>query len=552
MKNFSVFSIFQSGMVLQRQKPIPIWGTAPSGSLITVFLSRADGFDRVQAQTSAQPDGTWHCSLPPQEAGEYCSLTISCGDFSDEILSCDVSSDTVISLKDISIGDVWLACGQSNMEFFLRYEESWETIQNYPKNPKIHMYNVPQLAFPGQQKDTAGWGKWLTEGDAGFETFSAPGYSFARHIQPHIHVPIGIIGCNWGGTTASAWLDEAFLQEAPLNCYLDEYSLALNAYSPDELEQVSLKGWEFEVSEKHGKDFMPLMYGREVRWQEQYMKDHAEDPVIPSGPWSINRPGGLFHQMLEPLIPFAIKGALWYQGESDACHADIYDRLLTALISCWREKWNDPFPFLFVQLAPFGRWLECDSTNYCKVRAKQELVSKSVPDTGMVSLMDIGSYYDIHPKKKMEVGRRLALLARGLVYGESILCESPELIGIDIKHCPDALSSIYLTFSNCSQLTITELSTKPLDVPEPEEIAHASHRSYSQLISSDEIRGFQIIQNGRSIPIQNIVLENDQVILQADIAPQLPCTVSLAWADYAVVNLVNEMGLPIRPFTVTR
>ena len=148
------------------------------------------------------------------------------------------------------------------------------------------------------------------------------------------------------------------------------------------------------------EEFMPLLYGRDRAWQETYMEEHANDPFVPMGPYNINRPGGLYHQMLEPLIPFAIKGAVWYQGETDAGHADIYDKLMTAMITFWREKWNDQFPFLFVQLAPFGVWLACDSKGYTQVRKKPEMVSKTVPRTGMVSIMEIGSYYDIHPKLK--------------------------------------------------------------------------------------------------------------------------------------------------------
>lgn len=542
IKEFSVFSIFQSGMVLQQKKPIVIWGTAPASSAVTVQLLQDTPKGTICLHTAAACAGSqdsWRCKLPAHPAGEHFSL----------IISCDKSKQQPIILEQISIGEVWLACGQSNMEFFLRYDKDWENIQRYPQNPKIHMYNVPQLAFKGQQKDTTGWGTWLMEGDKGFETFSAPGYSFARNIQPHIQVPIGIIGCNWGGTTASAWLDETCLEKEPLNIYLKEYEQALKEYTTEELEQISLKSWEFEVSEKHGEDFTPLMYGRSAKWQQQYMKEHASDPVIPMGPWSINRPGGLYHQMLEPLIPFAFQGVLWYQGESDAYHADLYDQLLTALITCWRQKWDASFPFLFVQLAPFGRWLQCDSSNYCKVREKQALVSKTVPNTGMVSVMDIGSYYDIHPKAKMEVGRRLALLARGMVYGETLLCQSPELISAHAEAAmPSAEQSvkITLTFNNCQQLSVSRLASTPLDTPSLEERDRTV--PYTQQLCAHEIKGFCLMQDNREATISSLSVKGNQVILYAELKPGIPCTVSLAWADYAVVNLVNEAGLPIKPF----
>lgn len=512
--------IFQSGMVLQREKPIVIWGCAPAGTTVTIQLDypaeqtpdtagrRAADTEQLSegTHTEVSPNGTWRCTLSPQDAGENYRLTVLCS-----------SPDTEpLVLENVSIGDVWLAGGQSNMEFFLRYDADWENVRKYDKNPQIHMYNVPQLAFAGHAKDTAGYGFWFTEGEPGFDSFSAPGYSFARNIQPHLQVPIGIIGCNWGGTTATAWLDESCLSKEPLNVYLQEYEAAVKEYTPEKLEELSLKAWKFEDSPQHCADFMPLLYGRDRAWQEDYMKKHENDPVIPMGPWNINRPGGLYHEMLESLIPFSIKGVLWYQGESDSGHADIYDQLMEALITCWRGQWKDDFPFLFVQLAPFGVWLDCDSKGYTQVRQKQELVSKTVPHTGMVSIMDIGSYYDIHPKQKMEVGRRLALLARGKVYGEDILCESPEFLSAERTG-----QTITLQFRNGGALHCIE------DAP---------------------ISGFVLQQQDKEVPIDSVVIQDETIVLRVDALTADPCTVDFAWADYAVVNVHNSAGLPIKPF----
>ncbi len=502
MNLLTITPIYQSNMVIQRQKPIHIWGTAPASSEITILFC-SDSYKTVSEQ------GIWKCVLPAREATTGCTLTVSC-----------THTDTQpIHLENISIGDIWLACGQSNMEFFLRYDKDWEEVKKYEKNPNIHMYNIPQLAFEGHKRNTDGYGKWIQEGEEGFDKFSSPGYSFARNIQPHIQVPIGIIGCNWGGSSAIAWLDECCLEEEPLNIYLKEYENAVKEHTPEELERLSLEGWIFEDSEKHINDFMPLLYGRDRKWQEQYMEDHANDPVIPQGPWNINRPGGLYHQMLEPLIPFSVKGVLWYQGESDTPHADIYNQLFTKLITWWRQKWNDEIPFLFVQLAPFGIWLHCDANNYTVLRQQQELVSKTVSNTAMISIMDIGSYYDIHPKQKMEVGRRLALLARGKVYGEDILCESPEFTKIERQG-----HTLTLTFLHCTSLTYPE---------------------------TEEIKGFVLTQNQQTIAIDSITINGNSISITASSLSEEPCTISLAWADYAEVNLYNEQKLPIKPFITT-
>lgn len=514
MNRLYLADIFQSHMVLQCRKPVFVWGSAPDDSVVTVELN---GY----ADTCKAAAGKWLCTLPPQEPGENHTLTAHCSHPDTEPLI----------FYDISVGDVWLAGGQSNMEFFLRYDSQWMEIKKYKKNPKIHMFNVPQLAFEGHTRNTAGYGKWLQEGDDGFETFSAPGYSFARNIQPAVNVPVGIIGCNWGGSSAATWLDKDCLRDYPLSIYLDEYAQAYKQSDKEMIKAKSLEAWKFEDSPQHIADFMPLMQGVDEEYQTRYMEDHKNDPVVPMGPYHFNRPGGLYHTMLQTIIPFSIKGVLWYQGETDAIHAEIYDKLFTAMINWWRGQWRDDFPFLFVQLAPFGKWLDCDSSNYCILRQKQELVSKTVPNTAMVSIMDIGSYYDIHPKEKMEVGRRLALLARGKVYGEKILCESPEPEKAVRKG-----SEITLTFSNCRSLKDLCSISRQRELP----------RNIS--IQSNH---FVLIQKDNEIFIDSIRIQENKIILTANALADAPCTVYFAWADYAQVYIYNEEGLPVKPFQIT-
>ena len=499
MQQLTLFSLFQSGMVIQRNKPVHIWGTAPKGSIVTI------SFNTFCAAASTHEDGSFDITLPAMKEASNCTLTIS----------CNVEGIMPIVLTDVAIGDVWLAGGQSNMEFFLRYDKDWDTVKNYENNSMIRVYNVPQVAFERHvSRDMTGYGRWIQSTDPDFDTFSAPGYSFAWNLQPHINVPIGIIGCNWGGTTATAWLDETLLQEEPLNIYLKEYEEACSLYSAEEMKRLSMEGWTFEDSHEHDLEFRPLLYGRDYEWQLKYIADHKQDPVIPMGPYNINRPGGLFHTMLEPLMAFPIKGAIWYQGESDSGHAEMYHILMEKMISFWRHKWNDELPFYFVQLAPFGVWLECTSDNYAIIREKQELVSNTVPNTGMVSIMDIGSYYDIHPKEKMEVGRRLALLARGKTYGEDILCQSPRLQ--TVKRLDNVL---HLTFEHCNSLRI-----------------------------GDKKSDWKIEQNGTELMIDSITAEQNTLFITLKDMIDSPVSISLGNADYAEINIWNEADLPICPF----
>lgn len=511
--------LFQSGMLFQREKEIVLWGSSVPGAQITVSLIREDACPNTsaagqnvaaQGKGFADAGGSFRLTLPPQKAGEGFALTVV-SSFAD---------DKPIILHHIGFGDIYLAGGQSNMEFFLKYDRDWEKVKKLPRNPHIRMYNVPQRAFEGHTShNKTGYGYWFDDRSEALATFSAPAYSFARNIQEAVGVPIGIIGCNWGGSTAAAWVPEEVLCTPPLTRYLEEYEEAIAGLSPERIAEESLAAWAFEDSEQHGADFEPLLYGRDRGWQLAYMQRHAGEPIVPMGPYHFCRPAGLYHTMLSALVPFALKGVLWYQGESDAGdRALFYDKLLTALITSWREAWGEELPFLIVQLAPFGVWLDCDSKNYTTVREKQAYVAEHVPGVYMASIMDLGSYYDIHPKEKMEVGRRLALLARGHLYDEpTLLCDAPKAV------CASLLNSgqIAVTFLHADGLTVSE---KPSDL--------------------------WITAGGLRIQPTGVAAENNRLLLTlpCDLPMQDISFVSLGWDDYAEIYIYNSAGLSAAPF----
>ncbi len=508
--------IFQSGMMFQRDKEIVLWGEAAPGTTVHAAFRREgcaeNASPSLRGNSIADPGGRFLIRLPRQKAGEGYQLSVT----------FDSGNTGSVMLENICFGDLWLAGGQSNMEFFLKYDRDWKATRKLPRNPRIRMYNVPQRAFEGHTThNKTGYGYWFDDSnDQALECFSAPAYSFARNLQPQIDVPVGIIGCNWGGSTASAWVPEEALRTPPLDLYLKEYEDAIPDITPEKLARDSLAAWAFEDSAQHGSDFEPLLYGRDRDWQLRYMETHAGDPVIPMGPYHFNRPGGLYHTMLSTLIPLSIKGVLWYQGESDAGdRAFMYDKLLTALIKCWRAQWHDDLPFLIVQLAPFGMWLDCDNQDYAVVREKQAFVAENVPDVYMAGIMDLGSYYDIHPKEKMEVGRRLALLARGHVYGEkNLLCDAPRAVSAILLEN----GQILIRFRHGDGLTI---GYQPSD--------------------------WNIRIGGQNFPPEQITAEGEHLILTLpDTAPEVkyPCHVSLGWADYANIHIKNRAGLSALPF----
>lgn len=265
MEQLKTGILFQDGCVLQRQKEIAVWGEGPEGEEVTVALASSRVVCRVE-------NGSWRCTLPPMEAAEGLCMEITC-------------QKETLSIRDVSVGEVWIAGGQSNMEFFLCYDAQWEDMQcaaHENKNPRIHMFNVPRLAFPGHDKDVSECGYWFEEEDDAWPYFSAPGYSFARSLQPVLGVPVGIIGCNWGGTNASTWLEESWLKEAPLDVYLKEYEASVAGKDPEELKAASVKAFALEDSMEHRREWAGVMYGIGLEEQKR-VDEKAGRPGKPHG-----------------------------------------------------------------------------------------------------------------------------------------------------------------------------------------------------------------------------------------------------------------------------
>lgn len=490
--------IFQNGMMFQREKPVKIWGKVSENRKLRIC------FCNQSLMVTASEEG-FYCEFPKQDAstGQMLSIYI------------EGEENPEIELSDISIGDIFIAAGQSNMEFFLRYDAHWNDVKKWKKNKNIHMFNCRRIAYSGQVRNTPDSGIWFQEHDIPWETFSAAGYSFARTLQPVLNVPIGIIGCNWGGTPACAWMEDSCFETEPLKVFKEEYEEAISGFSDGELRELSMKAWEFEDSYMHQVAWRAMMYGMNEQDQKEWKKENADFPSVPLGPYHHYRPSGLYGEMLKKLAPFPVKGVLWYQGESDAGHAAIYHKTFSSLIQCWRRLWQDELPFLFVQLAPFGRWLDIEGTEYPKVRECQERVSKEVPNTGMISIMDLGMYEDIHPKQKMEVGERLALLARGKLYGEKLLCESPEFVkGERQGKC------ILLEFNNTGE---------------------------SLFLEGEKIKSLVINQEGSTKKIKSFEI-GKRLILEIEELDESPVEIFFGMEGYCEVNLFNEARLPVKPF----
>ena len=486
-------------MVLQRDKEIKIWGTASSEGTVRVY------FGDYRSESSVV-DGLWQCSFPPMNTATGLTLLAKQG-------------AEIIRIQNVMIGDVWLAGGQSNMEFFLRYESHFEEAKALPKNSLIRMYTCPRIAYEGQKPYQSGCGYWFGEADLAWETFSSAAYWFARELQPELNVPIGIISCNWGGTSASAWVPAKSLEAEPLAIYLKDYETATAVMDPEENRERSLRGWAFQEDPVHMKEWAGVMYGIDRQAQLERLVKRAGNPAVPMGPYNKNRPGCLYEQMIAPIRNCAIKGVLWYQGENDVHHAWLYSKLFETLISEWRKIWGQEIPFIFAQLAPFGEWLALDGKLFPEIREQQEIVSKTVPNCYMISTSDVGMRYDIHPKEKKALGHRYFLQAMDKIYGKPCLADSPELQNVTITD-----NEICMCFSN---------------------VGNELH------LHGEDLTWMSVTQNGQSIPLQRVEVLGNAITLTTNHNFRGTVKIMFAQAAYYEVALYNQAHIPVKPFSVT-
>jgi sialate O-acetylesterase len=379
-QTFSVAAVFSDNMVLQRGKAISVFGWGENGTVVSVSFCGLTAQGRVK-------NGQWLVKLPPQNATaphESLEMTVKCGDLSK-------------TFANIAVGEVWLAGGQSNMELELKDCGTGAESLARDVTPNVRFYYTNKLTFYDEGYFEAERGScWKLFDSENGKCWSAVGYYFAKRIADSTGVTVGVIGCNWGGTSAAAWTSrESLLADKDVSIYVDDYDRGMGGR--DEAEVVA------EYREIHAKNMT------------------FENPWIdePQCPANANSVGVLYNSMLLRVAPYTIAGVIWYQGENDDFRSKIYRKLLTAMIGEWRRVFrNAELPFLIVQLPVYQStgW-DVDSQSWQIVRLAQELVYRSVKHTGLVIAMDLGEADDIHPKDKLNIGLRLARQALYLVYG---------------------------------------------------------------------------------------------------------------------------------------
>ncbi|GAB3734415.1 sialate O-acetylesterase [Spirosoma lituiforme] len=613
-------NVFGSHMVLQRRKPVPVWGWAEAGEKVTVTLN-----NQTKA-TKAGKDGTWRVALDAMEAGGPYQLLVK-------------GKNNTVTFDDVLAGEVWICSGQSNMEWPLSAAANAKTeipVANYPTIRQLLVKKAISLT-PKDNID----GSWSICTPETAPQFTAVGYFFAKQLQKELNVPIGLINTSWGGTHSETWTsreamnqnDELRLvasklpatsdeviqrgaartqalinaQQGSLPTAADEQTWASATLNDSEWKTMNMPGdWEWgglptldgvvwfrqEIVIPDGSNHQKMVLyidsvadndstfingqlvgstkggkarayaipdgllksGRNVvairvtdtdgsgglMGRPEQLKLANDNLTIPlAGKWkyrvasvfaSSYKPGPntfatqLFNAMINPLIPYAVEGAIWYQGESNAGRAYQYRKTFPLMIQDWRRHWGYDFPFLFVQLASFnaGNGDSRQGSNWAELREAQTLTLQ-LPNTGMAVTSDIGERNDIHPKNKLDVGNRLAAEAMRVAYGKEGEKGNEPSRGPQFNKMTVAGNRVTLTFGNVG----------------------------SGLIAKDRygyLRGFEVAGADQKFYYAKAEIQGNSVVVHAD-SVATPVAVRYGWADdNGDVNLYNQENFPAIPF----
>ena len=480
----SVPAFFGSGMVLQREAVIPVWGQASPGEKVTVTLAG------TVVATTTGADGRWRVRLPAR-AAEAAPQTLV------------IRGANELRFDDVLIGDVWLCSGQSNMNMRLKQTDNAVAELAAVTVPGIRLFTVAREVADTPQTDVKG--RWQACSPEIAGDFSAVAYYFGRQLHRELGVPVGLIHSSWGGTAAEAWTPREALAAS------DELQPILARWDASVADYPRAKA-EFEAN----RERLVAEWKVAVEAAKKAGRTPPAEPRLRTGPGTQYEPSGLYHAMIAPLATLSLRGVIWYQGEANASRAAQYRTLFPALINAWRDAWGRPdLPFLFVQLPNLARQPEPSRSGWAELREAQ-LMTLATPHTGMAVTIDIGDPKDLHPTNKKDVGARLASAAEALVHG---LPAAGRLSPVFTRAETDG-----------AKMKVHFKSPDPLTVR-----------------GGGELKGFVIAGADKVFKPAQARIEGDAVVVWSD-AVAAPVSVRYAWADNPECNLAGSTGLPASPF----
>ncbi|WP_430817181.1 sialate O-acetylesterase [Carboxylicivirga sp. RSCT41] len=466
---------FGNGMVLQRDMPVRIFGQASDGAYITV---RFNG----QEKTVTAQNREWMLSLDAMSAGGPYELTIS-GD------------GTAITYTDVMVGEVWVAGGQSNMNFELAWSTNFEADLPSTENPNLRFMKIPVTEFG--EIDRVGL-VWKNFDPQSVREFSAVSYYFATELQKRLGVTVGIIGSYRGATWNENWMTRESIESEPaLQYLLDDYETEYAKFEDEAAYEAAYQQFLIDLQE----------------WEDNGGWSSGARPMAPMGPKAYQRPSGLYECMIKPLQPYTIKGCIWYQGEGNAGRYDEFMTLFPAFIKGWRDTWQLPdLPFYFVQLPGYG-----EGQTWPQFRQAQFECWKRLDHCGMVVAEGAGDEADIHPKVKKPIGERLAIAVSAGVYGQNHIPYGPAYKSVEFQN---GKATIFFDYSG-SGLVLNKENSSSFEIAGEDKV----------------FKEAQTTING-----SELILWNDAI---GD-----PKYVRYAYSPFPEMVLFNQEGLPASPFTI--
>lgn len=475
----SLAPLFRDGAVLQQGKPVPIWGKASPNENITVE------FAGQKKMTAADAEGKWQILLDPLPA-------------SPSPAEMTVTGANSVKISDILVGEVWICSGQSNMAWTVANAKDFVREAAAANHPLIRQFKVPLLASDKPEDDMEG--TWQSCSQATVSDFTAVGYFFGRDLNKALGVPIGLINTSYGGTPIESWMsDETLHSQAAFAPVFERWKQVLADFpNQQKLFEDRTQQWEADrkAAEAAGKAFT------------------RRPPQPPLGPGSRKTPSGLFNAMIHPLLPFGIRGVIWYQGEDNAPRFTEYPDLFATMITQWRRDFGQgDFPFYFVQLANIDRKTDPSGVQWAFQREAQATALK-LPQTGMCVTADIGEADDIHPKNKQEVGRRLALIALALTYETD-----GEYAGPVFRKATPEHNAMRVSFDHARGLRLLDGVQGTFELAGADRIFHPASATVdgeTLLVTSPEV--------------------------------SVPAAIRYAWRNNPAVTIYNAANLPASPF----
>lgn len=478
-------SLFSDHMVLQGGVKVPVWGWADPGEEVSVSVGKQT------KKAKADEKGKWRVVLDPLKPGKDLEFT--------------AKGKNTITAKDVLVGDVWLCSGQSNMEMTVNSSNNPDAERAAGNYPAIRMFTVTSMTAVDPQQECSGEWKVCTPENVG--NFSAAGYYFGRELHQKLGINVGLINSSVGGTAIESWTSMDKMKDKP------------------EVKFI-LDRWNNWVAERNNPDNIKKHEEAMAGWKVEAEKAKAEGKKEPGKPhhpgrdrMDNNHPANLFNGKIAPLIPYPIKGAIWYQGESNANNPEdskAFAFQLPLMISDWRARWGNEFPFAWVQLVNFqAKTNDAGAPSNWALMRESMVKALATPKTGMSVNIDIGDAEDIHPKNKQEIGRRLSLWALATVYGQKIPYSGPLYAGHKVNG-----EKVAVTFK---------------------------HANKGLVAKDGDLKAFAIAGEDKKWVWANAKIEGDKVVLSHPDVKK-PVAVRYGWAQNPDCNLFNGAGLPASPF----